>query len=465
MQKLLFLFIIGLILWVIPAPAGLSVQAWNLFAIFVPTIIGLITKPLPMGAIALLSLTVASATHTIDLIQDGLIGFGSPIVWMIVMVFFMARGCVKTRLGERLGYYFIGVFGRHTLGLAYSLVLTDLFMGPFIPSNTVRAGGILYPIIRSISEGLGSYGHDEQSSRRIGHFLISVCYHCNLIVSAMFLTGMATNSMIKLMAAKQGIEITWCSWALGALVPGLLSLILVPLVIYWMNPPQLKHLPQAVEMAKAKLQELGSMKKPEILVSLVFAMTVILWIVGDRIGINATLTAFIGVSVLLSLKIITWEDMVTEHEAWHLLIWMSVLITLSGCLEKFGFVSWISNQMIAFVNDFGWVKALLIVSISYFYSHYLFAGNTAHVSAMYSAVLSVALAVGAPGVLAALLLGYFSNLFSCLTHYGSASAGILYGSGYVSVPSWIKMGFVISLLYLVLWLGVGSMWWKMLGFF
>jgi DASS family divalent anion:Na+ symporter len=465
MSKLFFLFALGAFLWFIPVPHGLTPQAWHLFSIFVPTIVGLITKPLPLGGVAILSLAIASITQTIDLAKDGLVGFGSPIVWMIVMVFFMARGWIKTRLGERLGYYFIALFGKSTLGLGYSFLLTELLIGPLIPSNTARAGGILYPILRSIAQGLDSHGHNEQSAKRIGHFLTSVCYHGNLIVSAMFLTGMATNPLIQLMAAKQGVTITWGNWALGALVPGLLSLIIVPLVIYWMEPPQLRYLPEAVRMAKEKLQELGPMKKPEILMSMTFGVMVALWIVGDSIGISAVLTAFLGVSTLLILNIITWDDMVKEHEAWHLLVWMSILITLSSCLEKFGFVQWISAQMFIFIQGFSWQKALLIISVSYFYSHYLFAGNTSHVSAMYSAILAVAIATGAPGLVAALILGYFSNIFSCLTHYGSASAGILYGSGYVSAGSWMKMGFVISVVYMILWLGVGSFWYKFLGMF
>ena len=135
--KFILVILVGLGIWLLPAPHGVNSQAWHLLAIFIATIVGIILKPLPMGAIALLGITTTVLTHTLT-IGQALNGFGNSTIWLIVTAFFVARGFIKTGLGNRIGYGFMKTFGRKSLGLAYSLVATDLILAPAIPSNTAR---------------------------------------------------------------------------------------------------------------------------------------------------------------------------------------------------------------------------------------------------------------------------------------------------------------------------------------
>jgi DASS family divalent anion:Na+ symporter len=82
---------------------------------------------------------------------------------------------------------------------------------------------------------------------------------------------------------------------------------------------------------------------------------------------------------------------------------------------------------------------------------------------MYAPLLIVAIALGTPPELAVLTLAFFSNLFAGLTHYGSGPAPILFGMGYCSVATWWRMGFIISVVNIGIWLIVGGLWWKVLG--
>lgn len=49
------------------------------------------------------------------------------------MAFFIARGFIKTGLGRRIALNFVRLFGKKTLGLAYSLIGVDLIMAPANP--------------------------------------------------------------------------------------------------------------------------------------------------------------------------------------------------------------------------------------------------------------------------------------------------------------------------------------------
>ena len=64
---------------------------------------------------------------------------------------------------------------------------------------------------------------------------------------------------------------------------------------------------------------------------------------------------------------------------------------------------------------------------------------------MYAPFLIVAIALGTPPELAALVLGFFSSLFGGLTHYGSGPAPILFGTGFVPIGQWWKVGAVPAL--------------------
>ena len=136
---------------------------------------------------------------------------------------------------------------------------------------------------------------------------------------------------------------------------------------------------------------------------------------------------------------------------------------LTAHLNTLGFITWFSRTVSAQVGALGWTQAFLILALVYFYSHYFFASNTAHVSSMYTPFLAVSVAAGTPPLLAALVLAFFSNLFSSMTHYGTGPAPVFFGSAYVSMGTWWRLGFLVSLVNIIIWLGVGGLWWKLLG--
>lgn len=455
--------LMGLCIYLLPLPEGMNPKAWSLFAIFTATILALICRPLALGAICLISMVIAVTVQDLSLPQ-ALSGFSMPVVWLILLVFFIARGFVKTRLGMRIAYFFVSLVGKHTLGLGYGIIATELVIAPFIPSNGARAGGIMYPILKSIAESLNSRVGDG-TERRVGAYLTQVCFHGNLITSAMFLTAMAANPMAQSMAKAAGIDITWTNWFMAALVPGILSIILIPLLLYFIYPPEEKHHPHAIQFAKDKLKEMGAMSAQEWIMVGVFIFMLFFWVFGSRWHIDPTTTALAGVCMLLLAKVLNWEDVLNEKEGWHIFIWFGILITMANYLQILGFVDWFSTSVGGLVKGYDWQPIFLAVILIYFYSHYFFASNTAHVGAMYAAFLGVAVTSGTPPLLAALVLGFCSNLFSSMTHYGSTSNVVLYGTGYVPMGTWWALGFVVSIANLVIWLGAGAIWWKALGLY
>lgn len=464
---LLITLAVGLIIWIVPPPAGVEIAAWHLFAVFVATIVGIIVAPLPMGAVAMLGIAAAVLSGALGTggtaIGTGLSGFANTTIWLIVLAFFVARGFIKTGLGTRIAYLFIRLLGKKTLGLSYGLIATDLVLAPVIPSNTARAGGVVFPVLLGINKIYES-NPDDGTARKIGAFLTKSAFQGTVITSAMFLTAMAANPLaVELAAENANVTVTWGGWAIAALVPGLLSLLVVPWLLYKLYPPEVKETPAATEMAKEKLAEMGKLSRDEIFMLIAFVGLLGLWAIGSMLGVNATTAALIGLVFLLLVGVLTWEDVKAERGAWDTLVWFAALVMMATQLNTLGLIPWFGDTMANAVGSMGWVAAFLLLAIVYFYSHYLFASCTAHVSAMYAAFLVVSIAVGTPPLLAALVLAFFSNLFSGMTHYGTGPAPVLFGSGYVDIGTWWKLGGLISVVNIVIWLVVGGLWWKVLG--
>lgn len=304
---------IALVIWfLIPVPAGVTPQAWHLLAMFVGIIAAIIGKAMPIGALAMLAIMLVAVTGVTaekpaDGMKDALSSFASPLIWLIGVSIMISRGILKTGLGARIGYLFISVFGKKTLGIGYSLAFSELLIAPVTPSNTARGGGIIHPIMKAIAS---SYDSDPEkgTQSRMGKYLALVNYHSNPITSAMFITATAPNPLVVNLVADatdSEIHLTWGTWALAMLLPGLAAIALMPLVLYFIFPPEIKNTPNAAQFAKEELAKLGPMSGAEKIMLGVFSVLLLLWagvpamIFGKAFAVDATATAFIGLVLLL----------------------------------------------------------------------------------------------------------------------------------------------------------------------
>lgn len=472
---------IGLIIWfVIPTPEGVSDDAWHLLALFVATIVAIIGKALPIGAIAIIAITLVALTGVTnetpkDAINDALSSFSSPLIWLIGISVMISRGLIKTGLGSRIAYYFISIFGKRTIGIAYSLAAAELMIAPITPSNTARGGGIIHPIMRSIALSFHSTP-EEGTQKKIGRYLAMVNYHANPITSGMFITATAPNPLVVDLVNKatgSEIQLSWTTWAVAMFIPGMICILLMPLVIYLIYPPEVKQTPDAKQFAQENLAKLGHVSTQEKIMLGVFTVMLLLWanipamLFGDALSVDATTTAFIGLSMLLLTGVLSWEDVLKEKSAWDTIVWFGALVMMATYLNKLGLVTWFSENIQAGIGmtGVGWVGAVVILTLVYLYIHYFFASTTAHISAMFAAFYAVGLTLGAPPMLYALILAAAGNIMMTLTHYATGTAPVIFNSGYTTLSEWWIMGAIMSVVNLVVWIGVGLIWWKFLGYY
>ncbi|KAI7727816.1 hypothetical protein M8C21_005954 [Ambrosia artemisiifolia] len=458
----------GLLLrFLIPKPLTITPQAWNLLSIFLSTITGLVLSPLPVGAWAFLGLTTTILTKTLTF-STAFSAFTNEVIWLIVISFFFARGFVKTGLGDRIATYFVKWLGKSTLGLSYGLTLSETLIAPAMPSTTARAGGVFLPIIKSLASSGGSLPNDP-SAKKLGAYLVQSQFQCAGNSSALFLTAAAQNLLCLKLAEELGLVIAspWLAWFKAASLPALVSLLLTPYILYKIYPPETKDTPDAPAMAEKRLQAMGPVTTNEWIMIGTMLLAVSLWVFGDAIGIPSVVTAMLGLSVLLLLGVLEWNDCLSEKSAWDTLAWFAVLVGMASQLTNLGIVTWMSNCVANFLQSFSlsWPAAFGVLQAAYFFIHYMFASQTGHVGALYSAFLAMHLAAGVPSVLAALALAYNTNLFGAQTHYSSGQAAVYFGAGYVELPDVFRIGFIMACINAVIWSVVGGIWWKFLGLY
>jgi DASS family divalent anion:Na+ symporter len=463
--KLVSLFILGLLAWnIFPCPDGLAPEGWHLLIIFTLTIIGIIFEPAPISVVTLIGALSCILTKTLTL-NDVLSGFGSSIMWVVVFAFFIARGLIKTGLGKRIAYFFISKIGATTIGLSYGLIITEFLLALVIPSVSARSGGVIYPITQSIIKEYGN-SNSPESVKKIGMFLTQLCFQAATISCAMFVTAMSGNPLIVSIAGEMGAMITWSNWALGAIIPGLISLALLPLLLYFICPPSIKVSKEAPDLARKALIEMGSLSKNEIIMIITFIGLIILWVFGKYFSVEATTTAMVGVVVLLLGGVLTWNDILCEKSAWDIMIWFSIIIVISGFLSKFGVMSWLGVGLEDILADVTYSKKTLLCGIIaiYFFIHYFFASITAHITVFYAIFVGLLVKLCDIEIIyAALILAYVSSLSGGLTHYGNSAAPIFFGAKYFTTIEWWRVGFIVSTLNLIIWSISGYFWWCFIG--
>ena len=446
---------------VLPLPEGVDPQGWRITGIFFATIAGLMLQPLPGSQVVLLGVTMLVLVGRVPM-ERALTGYSAASVWMVLAAMLMSRALRDSGAARRIALWFIRAIGKTSLGLGYALHLTDLTLATGVPSITARSASIVFPIARSISS---LYDSDPgKTAPRLGTFLMTCMYQTSVVASAMFFYSSAANILLGELAFEfTGLTITWASWFIAGIVPGLVSSLAVPYLVLRVLPPEIMHTPAAPEFAQTELDRLGPIRGKEAIVLGVFVFLVAFWVASSYADwLSPGLVAFMGLGVLFVTQALTWDAALSERSAWDVFVWYGGLLTMGGFLNESGstaaFASWVGSWFVGVP----WLLVLVITLIIYFYAHYFFASTTAHALALYGPFIVLLVGVGAPAAVVVYSLLFLNNLQAGLTHYGTTTSPVIFIEGYVSLRDWWRTGFYASVLNLVIWLAVGVVWWKVL---
>ena len=465
---------VALIIALIPVPAGLAPHAWYFFAIFAGVIVGLVVEPFPGPAISLFGVTLATVLapwvlySPEDIARPGfnavnaaltwaLSGFGNSTVWLIFGAFMFALGYEKTGLGRRIALLLVRAMGRRTLTLGYAVTVADTLLAPFTPSTTARSAGTIFPVIRNLPPLYDSKPNDP-SARKIGSYLMWTALAATCINSSMFLTAMAPNLLaVEIVKKTAKLDISWMDWLTAFAPVGVILLVSLPLLVYVLYPPTIKEGSEVPAWADEELRTMGGLSRREIILAVLVLLALAMWIFGGDF-VNATTAALIVVSLMVLTRIVSWDDILSNKQAWSTLVWFATLIALADGLNRTGFVHWFAQSVSAHMGGFSPTIAMVVLVCVYFFSHYLFASITAHTTAMLPVMLAVGGAIpGMPMLALSQMLVLSGGIMSVLTPYAGGPNPVYYGSGYLPTKDFWLLGAIFGAIFFGLWLAIGTL--------
>jgi len=442
-------------IWFLPPPEGLTVEAWRLFAIFSAAIFSVVAGALPILTASVLAVASAVLTGILSP-ADAYAGFANGTILLIVVAFLVARTVVKCGLGERAGHLVVRMFGRSTLGLAYSIFVVDALIAPAFPSNTARSG-VIYPLTFSLAEAAGARP-GEAGRRRLGSFLMFSGLASLSLSSALWFTAMAANPLGSEIARTFGVDIGFGSWFVAASVPTLTAMVLLPLFLYRVSSPEVTATPEAPAAAARALAALGPLTRDEKIVMGAFVGMVALWASAGTLGLDSTAVAFLGLGLLLATGVLTLDDIAKEGDVLATFIWFAVLFALSGQLNELGFMGFIGQRLAGALGGLSWVFASLVLLGAYVLLHYLFVSQTAHLLALFGVFLDVGVKLGVPAPFLAFQMLFATNYFSAITPQGSSANLLFAGSGFLTQRDLYRLGALTTAFNFLVFVGVGTPW-------
>jgi divalent anion:Na+ symporter, DASS family len=448
-------FVLFLAIWFAPVPAGLTSQAWHLFAIFAAAIFSVIVNAFPLLTAAIVAVAAAVLTHTVDPVA-AFSGFANTSVLLVVIAFIVASSVVKSGLGQRISLIVVSAFGRSTLGLGYSIFLTDAVIAPAFPSNTAR-GGVLFPIILSLAQGAGSKPDDEVT-RHLGGYLM-FCGMASLAVSsALWLTATAANPIAVSIAAHYGLKISFGSWLAVSCVPALSAIALLPLILYRLFPSMVTATPDAPAAAREALRKMGPLTRDEWIVGIAFGLMVTGWVMAGTLNLNVTAVAFAGLGALLASRVLTLDDIAEHGGTLATFLWLAVLFALSTQLNELGFMSYLGGRLTSLLGDISWPISYVILLVLYVLLHYLFVSQSSQVLALLGVFLDVGTSTGVPAPLLGFALLFASSYYSVITPQGGSQNIIFVASGYLTQRELYRLGLLTTAFCVLVFLVIGTPW-------
>jgi DASS family divalent anion:Na+ symporter len=455
MLKRLFPFVMAIAIWFTPVPAGLTPQAWHLFAVFITAIVSVLLGLFPLLTSTMLAAGAVVLTNTVSPAK-AFAGFANTSVLLVVIAFLVAQAVVKCGLGQRISLFMVSLFGRSSLGLAYSLVLTDAAIAPAFPSNTAR-GGVLFPIVLSVAKGSGS-NPDDPKGRRLGGYLM-FCTMAGLAVSsALWMTATSANPIAIQVARQYGVNVGFGKWLIASSVPALVSILALPWLLARLFPPGVGATPEAPAAARKALAELGPLSRDEWITAIAFLLMVTGWIFADKLNLNVTSVAFAGLGVLLMTGVLTASDIATQGDTLATFLWLAVLFALSGELNELGFMGYVGQHLASYMGGLSWQVTYAALILIYVAIHYMFVSQSSQVLALLGVFLDVGIRGGVPATVMAFSLFFASSYFSVITPQGGSQNVIFVGSGYLTQRELYRLGALTTVFFLIVFLTVGTGW-------
>lgn len=346
----------------LPAPEGMSPQAWKVAAVAALMALWWVTEALPVSATALLPLLLFPLMGVAG-VKQAAVPYANPVVFLIFGGFVIAVAMQKWGLHRRIALKVLSFSGTRSDALIAGFMAATAGISMWVSNTatTIMMLPIAVSVIGLIDKDHAPGGAEEEAEdARFATALVLAVAFAASIGGLGTLIGTIPNALFAaFMLDNYGVEIGFAQWMLVG-VP----LALVMLVVAWVILTKLvfavghgRH--QDVEaMIAGELEEMGPLSRGERLTASVIACVAAAWVLRPLIqtalpGIEITDTV-IAISGAVALFVIPVDARRgvfildrewAAHLSWSVLILFGGGLSLAAGITESGLSQWIGAGM------------------------------------------------------------------------------------------------------------------------
>ena len=452
----IFAFIaIALLFWAIvswPTPKGLTPIGQRALAIFVVSLILWVSQLLPLAITSLFAIVALPMMGVMDKAKAYSL-FGNEAVFFIMGAFILAAAMVKSGLSSRVALFFLKRFGGGARQLILGLLLVPAFMAFWMPEHAVAA--MLFPITLEIIHSLELRPGQSAFAKSV---FLAAAYGAIIGGVATFLGGARNPLAIAILRQTTGQSIGFLEWMV-AVVPTVLILLVVAyfLILYFFKS-EITDISRASAVLEARIKELGKPTVEERMIGLIMLIAIVCWItIGKAVGLaNIAITAVV---LMFVFKLVSWKD-IEDYVNWGVILMYGGAIALGFGVESTNAAGWVAKSTVLSWSLSPLMLITIIVTLSIFLTEGI--SNAAVVAILLPLGITVANSFGIDPKVMTLAVAVPSGMAYMLP-MGTPANAIAFSSGFIKVKDMVKIGFILNIISIIVFMVVAKVYWPLLG--
>ena len=408
------------------------------------------TEPIPFhitGCIGVLLMTFFKLQPFGNIIR---LGFGNDTVVFFIGVLVLSSVLTRSGLGKRVSMFILSLTGNKTTNIILGFIIASATVGMFITNMAVAA--MLMPIAKSMLEEEGLKPRQSNFGRAL---MISCAFGAT--ISGMPTPAAAGPNIIAMNYMKEaGLDITFLEWMIYGVPTAFLLIIPCWLVLIKMFKPEISCLSKTTEELKSEFKKLGPMNRNEIATTIIFLITITLWIsstwLTSLIGIDlaGTIPALICTCLffLPGVTTFTWKE-VSGDVSWDGIILIATGMSLGLIMHQTGAALWLANVFLGGIVGIHPIARIFMIVMIVEVIKIGLSSNTVTAAIIMPIMIALAQSNNIP--LRGLLIPTSLCLSLAFVLVASSPTNLIpYSTGYFSITDMAKAGIIMTLISAVI---------------
>ncbi len=448
---LLLALLAGLVINLLPPPDGITLRGWRTLSIALMVLMLIVSEALPLAGVALFIVVFQVVLGVADSATVAH-AFMSDAVFFIMGSLMLAATIIHQGLDTRLALGIIRLTGNKTTHIMVGLLTIAALLSSFIGSHTVVA--MLLPVGMTL---IRNTAPDTKQVRNLAALLLFSIAYGALIGSVGTPSGGARNAIMLGYWMDLGFtSIDYLAWMKHVYPLVLLEIPLAVVVLRSVFKPEYTNLDSAVRKLKVKVAHAGVMTSQQKTSIIFFIFIFIGWItLSQRWGLG--IIAIAGVLLYLAFGLVKWED-INRNTNWGVILLFAAAISLGMQMRRTGAALWVANNLIDMTGNL--LVASAPVRDAFMMVLTTVMANTLSAAATVAILGPININLGGDPVTAGFITAISAG-FGYFTATAAPAAMIIYSSGLVHSKQFLRAGWRMGLVSMILLLFITMFYWPL----